>query len=45
MEWDTGAGHAIVELAGGKLFSYPDKKPHLYNKEDLLNGYFIVLKN
>ncbi|MEX0731671.1 MAG: 3'(2'),5'-bisphosphate nucleotidase CysQ [Aquisalimonadaceae bacterium] len=43
MEWDTGAGQAIVEAAGGKVVKAdsPDQ-PLSYNKENLLNGFFIV---
>jgi len=41
MEWDTAAGHAIVSAANGKVY-HPDLKTALaYNKEDLLNPYFI----
>lgn len=40
MEWDTAAGHAIVESSGGK-FSMPSGGPFLYNKESLVNGSFI----
>lgn len=41
MEWDTAAAHAVVLAAGGKVET-PDGKPLLYNKENLLNPYFIV---
>ncbi len=41
MEWDTAAGHAIVTAAGGKI-NKPDGAPLLYNKENLLNPYFIA---
>lgn len=45
MEWDTGAGHAIVEGAGGRL-TLPDGKSDLvYNKADLLNPHFLVSRN
>lgn len=44
MEWDTAAGQALVEAAGGKLMVHPDNIPLRYNKEDLLNPYFIVFK-
>jgi 3'(2'), 5'-bisphosphate nucleotidase len=40
MEWDTAAGHAIVQYSGGKL-SMPSGEPFLYNKESLVNGSFI----
>jgi len=42
MEWDTGAGQAIVEFSGGLVLSYPDLKPLKYNKENLRNPWFIV---
>lgn len=40
MEWDTAAGHAIVQFSGGRL-STPSGAPFLYNKESLVNGPFI----
>ncbi len=42
MEWDTAAGQAIVEQAGGEVVEAGSGKPLLYNKESLLNPYFIV---
>lgn len=39
-EWDTAAGEAILESAGGRTKSLPDKKRLLYNKESLLNPHF-----
>ena len=44
MEWDSAAGQALVEAAGGQLVIHPDNTPLRYNKEDLLNPYFIVFK-
>lgn len=42
MEWDTAAGHAIANAAGKKIWSTNlDQELH-YNKENLLNPYFIV---
>ncbi len=41
MEWDTAAGHAIVIAAGCKI-TQADGSEMLYNKEDLLNPFFIV---
>ncbi|MGJ4729087.1 3'(2'),5'-bisphosphate nucleotidase CysQ [Luteimonas sp. SDU101] len=42
-EWDTGAGQAILEGAGGVLFD-PAGRPFRYNQRDtLLNGEFIAL--
>ena len=42
MEWDTAAAHAVVTAAGGRVLNF-DGQPLRYNKEDLLNPYFIVL--
>jgi 3'(2'), 5'-bisphosphate nucleotidase len=41
MEWDTAAGHAILEAAGGSL-TKPDGSPFLYGKPDFRNGNFIA---
>ncbi|MCG8476272.1 MAG: 3'(2'),5'-bisphosphate nucleotidase CysQ [Cytophagales bacterium] len=44
MEWDTAAGQAIVEAAGGKVFKGDQERVRFsYNKENLLNGSFLVL--
>lgn len=40
-EWDTAAGHAIVTAAGGVMLDL-SAKPFVYNKQNLLNGPFIV---
>lgn len=45
MEWDTGAGQAIVEAAGGKVIRHEDQKRFDYNQENLLNGWFLVSRN
>ena len=42
MEWDTAAGHAVVECAGARIYNHFSGKPIHYNKEDLLNPWFIV---
>ena len=42
MEWDTGAGHAVVIGAGKKVVKYKTEKPLLYNKKKLLNPSFIA---
>ncbi len=42
MEWDTAAGQVIVEQAGGQVVSIEDKLPLRYNKESLVNPFFIV---
>jgi 3'(2'), 5'-bisphosphate nucleotidase len=44
MEWDTAAGHGVVEAAGGTVLTV-EGKPLKYNKESLLNPYFIVKGN
>ena len=44
MEWDTGAGQAIVECSGGKVLQYDTDQPLLYNKENLLNPWFVVVR-
>jgi 3'(2'), 5'-bisphosphate nucleotidase len=41
-EWDTAAGQAIVENAGGEVVDYNTGQPLVYNKEDILNPWFIV---
>lgn len=43
MEWDTAAGHAIAKAAGFEIYQAKEEnKPLEYNKEDLLNPWFIV---
>lgn len=42
MEWDTAAGQAICEIAGKQVIDYTTNKSLLYNKENLLNNWFIV---
>lgn len=42
MEWDTAAGHAIVRAAGGEIYQLDEKTPLQYNKENLLNPWFIA---
>ena len=44
MEWDTAAAHIILIESGGKI-SQPDGSPLLYNKENLLNPYFVATAN
>ncbi|WP_321394082.1 3'(2'),5'-bisphosphate nucleotidase CysQ [Emcibacter sp.] len=41
MEWDTGAGHAVLRAAGGDVVN-PDGSPFLYGKVDFRNGPFIA---
>jgi 3'(2'), 5'-bisphosphate nucleotidase len=42
MEWDIAAGHAIVKFAGKKIVQYENNENLVYNKENLLNPWFIV---
>lgn len=44
MEWDTAAGQAVVEQAGGVVLDAKHHTPLKYNKENLLNPWFIVKK-
>ena len=40
-EWDTGAAHAVLSAAGGKVETL-EGKPLQYGKEDVLNPHFIA---
>lgn len=42
MEWDTGAGHAISAISGATVINYETGEPLQYNKENLLNPWFVV---
>jgi len=42
MEWDTAAGQAIAEAAGKSVINYETGKRLNYNKENLLNSWFLV---
>jgi adenylate cyclase len=42
MEWDTAAGQAIVVASGAQVVRHDNGKALTYNKEDLLNPWFIV---
>lgn len=42
MEWDTAAGQAIAEAAGCKVMLSDLSAPLVYNKENLLNPWFVV---
>ena len=44
MEWDTAAGQAVVEFSGAKVFKYDSEAPLDYNKENLLNPWFVVVR-
>ena len=41
MEWDTAAAHAVVLQAGGSVCNM-EGEPLQYNKENLLNPFFVV---
>ena len=41
-EWDTCASHAIIKYAGGHVLTVTNCQELTYNKENLLNPYFIV---
>lgn len=42
MEWDTAAADAIVREAGKMTYQFENNRPVVYNKEDLLNPWFVV---
>ena len=42
MEWDTAAGHAICKALGLSVTQWDTDIELKYNKEDLLNPYFLV---
>ncbi len=42
MEWDTGAGHAIAKYAGFSVKQYNSTDDVTYNKENLINPWFLV---
>jgi 3'(2'), 5'-bisphosphate nucleotidase len=43
MEWDTAAGQAVLEAAGGKLTT-PEGEPFHYGKANagFRNGWFVA---
>ncbi|MEO1051323.1 MAG: 3'(2'),5'-bisphosphate nucleotidase CysQ [Bacteroidota bacterium] len=43
MEWDTAAGQAVVEAAGGAVLKERGPDKFTYNKESLLNSSFLCL--
>jgi 3'(2'), 5'-bisphosphate nucleotidase len=42
MEWDTAAAHAVAKFAGCKVYNYTTGDELMYNKENLLNPWFVV---
>ena len=45
MEWDTAAGQAICEGVGVTVIDQKTSEPMRYNKNNLLNNYFLVSNN
>ena len=41
-EWDTAAGQAICWAAGKEVIDWKTKKNMLYNRENILNNWFLV---
>jgi 3'(2'), 5'-bisphosphate nucleotidase len=44
MEWDTAAGQAICEHAGFQVIDWGTRENMLYNRKQLLNNWFLVIK-
>ena len=42
MEWDTAAGHAVLKFAGGNVWQVESGIEVTYNKENLLNPWFVA---
>ena len=42
MEWDTAAAHAVVKASGKNVYRADTGEELKYNKENLLNPYFVV---
>lgn len=42
MEWDTAAGQAILQAANAWLIDFETQQPMKYNRENLLNNWFIA---
>ncbi|UCS94940.1 3'(2'),5'-bisphosphate nucleotidase CysQ [Echinicola marina] len=42
MEWDTAAAHGILLSLGADILKFPENKSLVYNKENLLNPFFIA---
>ncbi|MEM8556136.1 MAG: 3'(2'),5'-bisphosphate nucleotidase CysQ [Pseudomonadota bacterium] len=42
MEWDTAAGHAVLNGAGGHVVRFDDHTPLGYGKADYANPFFIA---
>ncbi|EAZ82527.1 3'(2'),5'-bisphosphate nucleotidase CysQ [Algoriphagus machipongonensis] len=42
MEWDTAAAHGVIQAMNGVVMKWPERVVLQYNKEKLLNSWFIV---
>ena len=42
MEWDTAAGHAVLNGAGGSVVRFDDQTPLKYGKDGYANPFFIA---
>ena len=42
MEWDVAAGHSIAKYSGFNILNYENGTELTYNKQNLLNPFFIV---
>ena len=42
MEWDTAAGHAVLNGAGGKVLRLDDLQPLVYGKPKFANPFFVA---
>ena len=45
MEWDTAAGQAVCEAAGCDVIDQNTGEPMRYNREELLNAWFLVVRS
>ena len=45
MEWDTAAGQAVCEAAGCEVIDQNTNEPMRYNREELLNAWFLVTRH
>lgn len=44
-EWDTAAGQAVLEAAGGQLLAWDSGSSMTYNKPNRRNGRFIAMRS
>jgi 3'(2'), 5'-bisphosphate nucleotidase len=44
-EWDIAAAHAVVMASGGDVVKFDSRERVQYNKEDILNPYFLVKRS